>query len=146
MGCSCFWGSVRGWSRHSCGEIINEIFAVCIIIKNTLTFNLKIMIQLLALLLMVSLTVYIVKSAEPIYRFIQKKFSLYQEKKKIRKQTLLLEIRGAELLAAGWKTQMKPEFGIYFEKKNQDWILQDHLRGWSDEKFNEVVYGDSKKE
>lgn len=103
------------------------------------------MIQLLALLLMVSLTVYIVKSAEPIYRFIQRKISLYQEKKKIKKQTFLLETRGIELLTQGYEALETPR-GVEFTKRNCMLLSENHLRGYSDKQFNEIVYGKSKKE
>lgn len=99
------------------------------------------MIGLLGVLVIVSLTIYIIKSAEPIYLFIKRKLSLYREKKKIRKQTYLYEIRGAELLAAGYEYKYNSAFGNHFIKPGCEVVSENKIKGWSDKKFKEKING-----
>lgn len=98
------------------------------------------MINLIALLIIVSLTMHIAKSAEPIYLFLKKKVSVFQEKKKIEKQRVLFEIRWADLLAAGFKYQVNSSRGPHFIKGNA-YITQDRVKGISDLEFKRVLHG-----
>ena len=98
-------------------------------------------IGLMIVVLIISITVYGFKVAPQVYRFIKKKRVISQEKKKIMIQNFLLETRGAELLAAGYTVKRDISFGLHFVKEGKELILEDQLRGWSDDLFNKTLYG-----
>ena len=96
------------------------------------------MIHLIALLVIISLSLYIINAMNPVYLFLKKKYQKRLEGKRIQDQTIILERRGATLLALGFRVDME-DFMIRFRKASGASVGTDQLRGWSDKKFNSFV-------
>lgn len=97
------------------------------------------MLNFVLFLSIISLTIYIAKSAEPIYLFLKKRAAIRYEKNRIKKQKILYEERGATLLAHGYKIINPNILGLYFHKQGCYNITEAELRGWSDKLFNQSI-------
>ena len=103
------------------------------------------MIDFLAYLMIISLTVYIAKSAEPIYLYFKKRINTWTERSKIKQQARLAEWRGFVLIEKGYELLNRGAAGTYFIKVGSIMIKGEHLYWWTDKQFKQAIDENSKE-
>lgn len=92
------------------------------------------MLDLLIGFAIIALGIYILKSMEPIYRYIKNRLAVRGERKKIQAQQEVYDNRVIYIKSKGWTKATG-----FFYKLGMGRILDSELRGWSDQKFMESL-------